>query len=64
MDGGQCTNRTMGVRADEHCREEGRAREQVGKKTALETSVWRAREVGEPANQQPLCLGRGQQCAG
>ena len=54
----------MGVRADEHCREEGRAQEQVGKKIALETSVWRAREVGEPANRQPLCLGRGQQCAG
>lgn len=27
-------------------------------KTALKTSVCRAREVGEPANRQPLCLGR------
>lgn len=30
-DGGQCTNGTMGVRADEHCGEEGRVREQVGR---------------------------------
>ena len=34
-------------------------RSRWAEKTALKTSVCRAREVGEPANRQPLCLGRG-----
>lgn len=38
----------MGVRADEHCREEGRAQEQVGREDGTEDEVCRARECREP----------------